>query len=94
VEVQLHTLTSALDGREWQTSRSDHFTPGIHWIESWVYPRTGLDAVAKRKQIPSLPLPGIVVQSAPTQLPQLLRYTNQKSFSIYTSGTGSPLIFQ
>jgi hypothetical protein len=58
VEVQCHALlTSAVEGGEWSASRTGRFTseervPGIHWIESWVVPRTGLVAVEKRK-IPS-----------------------------------------
>jgi hypothetical protein len=31
--------------------------PGSHWIGDWVSPRTGLDAVTKKKKF--LPLPGI-----------------------------------
>jgi len=50
VEVYLHTLNSALDG----ASRPGRFTPGetapgAHWRGGWVSPRTGLDAVAKKK---------------------------------------------
>jgi hypothetical protein len=41
-------LTSKLDEREWSASLSGRFTPGTHWIGSWVGPRTGLDAVEKR----------------------------------------------
>jgi hypothetical protein len=58
VEVQLHAfLISALDGGELWASRPGHFTPreralGIHWIGGRVGPRTGHDAVEKRK-IPS-----------------------------------------
>jgi hypothetical protein len=32
---------------------------GIHWIDGWVGPRAGLEAVEKRKKIPSLPPSGI-----------------------------------
>jgi hypothetical protein len=47
-------LTSALDGGEWSASRPCRFplwerVPGIHWIEGWVSPRAGPDAVEKRK---------------------------------------------
>jgi hypothetical protein len=57
VEVQLHALTSALDGGEWLASRPGRFTPrerapGTHWIGGWVGPRAILDTVVKRK-IPS-----------------------------------------
>jgi hypothetical protein len=57
MEVQLHTLTSALDGGEWLDSRLGRFTskeraPGTHWIVGWVEPRSGLDTMVKRK-IPS-----------------------------------------
>jgi hypothetical protein len=50
-------LTSALDGWEWSASRTGRFTPGetasgTHWIESWVDPRAGLDAVEKRIILP------------------------------------------
>jgi hypothetical protein len=46
-----------LYGGEWSASRSGCFIPeegtrGTHWVGGWVGPRTGLDAVAKRK-IPS-----------------------------------------
>jgi hypothetical protein len=52
-----HSLTSALDGGEWLTSRPGRFTPrkrapGTHWIGGWVGPKVGPDAVVKRK-IPS-----------------------------------------
>jgi hypothetical protein len=52
-----HSLTSALDGGEWSSSRPGHFTlreraPDVHWIAGWVGPRAFLDAVVKRK-IPS-----------------------------------------
>jgi hypothetical protein len=58
VEIYLHAfLTSALDGGEWSASRPGRFTrreraPGTHWKGGWMGPRTGLDAVVKRK-IPS-----------------------------------------
>jgi hypothetical protein len=53
----IHSLTSALDGGEWSASRPCRFTPrerspGTHWIGGWMGPRSGLDAVVKRK-IPS-----------------------------------------
>jgi hypothetical protein len=52
-----HSLTWALDGGEWLALRPGLFTPrerniGTHWIEDWMGPRAGLDAVVKRK-IPS-----------------------------------------
>jgi hypothetical protein len=62
VEVYLHSfLTLALDGGEWSASRPGRFTPGekapgTRWIGGWVGPRASLDAVAKKKKIPSLPL--------------------------------------
>jgi hypothetical protein len=58
VEVQHHAfLTSTLEGGECSASRPGRFTPGetsprTHWIEGWVGPRAGQDAVEKRK-IPS-----------------------------------------
>jgi hypothetical protein len=47
-------LTSALDGGEWLASRRCRCTlgeraPGTHWIEDWVSPRVGLEAVENRK---------------------------------------------
>jgi hypothetical protein len=53
--------TSALGGGEWSASCTGYFTPGerspgAHWLEGWVGPRTGLDAVEKRKM---LLLPGM-----------------------------------
>jgi hypothetical protein len=49
-----HSLTSALDGREWSDSRPCRFTPrerapGTHWIGGWVDPRAVLNPVVKRK---------------------------------------------
>jgi hypothetical protein len=49
-----HSLTSALDGGEWLTSRPGRFTHReratcTHWIRGWVGPRAILDAVVKRK---------------------------------------------
>jgi hypothetical protein len=49
-----YSLTSALDGGEWSSSRPVRFTPrerapGTHWIGGWVGPRAVLDAVVKRK---------------------------------------------
>jgi hypothetical protein len=54
VEVQLHSVTLALDGGEWSASRPGRFTPkerasGTHWIGGWVGPRAVLDAVVRRK---------------------------------------------
>jgi hypothetical protein len=50
-------LTLSLDGSEWSASWPGHFTPrerapATHWIGGWVDPRTGMDAVVRRK-IPS-----------------------------------------
>jgi hypothetical protein len=47
-------MTSALDGVEWSTSSPDRFNPGVrspdaHWIEDWVGPRIGKDAVESTK---------------------------------------------
>jgi hypothetical protein len=46
-----HSLTLALDGGEWSTSRSGRFTsraraPGIHWMGGRVDPRAVLDSVS------------------------------------------------
>jgi hypothetical protein len=62
VEVHLHIFsTSALEGGEWSASHSSSFISGkrpyTHWIGGWMYHRTGLDAVTKRKK--PLPLPEI-----------------------------------
>jgi hypothetical protein len=40
-------LTSALTGGELSASRLGRFTPGTHWIGSWVDPRASLDDVEK-----------------------------------------------
>jgi hypothetical protein len=49
VDVYIHIfLTSALAGDEWSASRTGRFTPVIHWIESWVDHRAGLDDLEKR----------------------------------------------
>jgi hypothetical protein len=64
MEVQLHAfLTAALHGGEWSASRLGSFiprerSPGIHWIEGWVGPRTGLDTVVGQEKN-SQPLPGL-----------------------------------
>jgi hypothetical protein len=47
-------LTSVLDGGEWSTSIPGRFTPGeralgTHWIEGWMGPRAGVEAMEKRK---------------------------------------------
>jgi hypothetical protein len=52
VEVQLHSLTSALDGGEWSASRPGRFTPrekapDTPWIGGWMGPRAVLDEVVK-----------------------------------------------
>jgi len=45
--VQLHAFTALILGRD----------TSIHWLEGWVDPRAGLDAMAKtHTQKPSLPL--------------------------------------
>jgi hypothetical protein len=66
VDVQIHVfLTSALVSREWLGSRLDRFIPGergpvTHYVAGWVGPRTGLDAVKRRK---ILPVPGLEIRS-------------------------------
>jgi hypothetical protein len=47
-------MVSALDGDLWSASRPSSFAtgeraPGTYWIESWVGPRAGMEAVKKRK---------------------------------------------
>jgi len=49
VSGQLHALAALPPGE----------SPGTHYIGGWVGPRAGLDAVARRIEIPSLQLPGI-----------------------------------
>jgi hypothetical protein len=66
MDVEIHIFfTSALIGVEWWASRPDRFTPkertpGTHWIAGWMVPRTGLDAVEKKK---FLTLPGVELQT-------------------------------
>jgi len=46
-----------------------------HWIEGWVGPRAGLDAVGyKKRKIPSLSMPGTEPQSSS---PQPSHYSEQ-----------------
>jgi hypothetical protein len=53
VDVYIHvSLTLALDGEEWSTSRLSSFTPrerasGTHWMGDWVGPQAGLDVAEK-----------------------------------------------
>jgi hypothetical protein len=48
-EVQLNSfLTSALDGSEWLTSISGHFTPNIQWIGGWMGSSTSLDILEEK----------------------------------------------
>jgi hypothetical protein len=49
-------MTATLYGGEWSSSRPSRFTPVTHWIRGCVGPRTGLDAMQKRKVVS---LPGI-----------------------------------
>jgi hypothetical protein len=42
-------LTSTIVGDEWSASRLFRFTSEAHCIGGWEGPRTGLDAVEKRK---------------------------------------------
>jgi hypothetical protein len=50
VEVQLRAfLTSVLDGSEWSASAPGKGARSTHWIEGWVGPGAGLDAMAKRE---------------------------------------------
>jgi hypothetical protein len=56
VDVQIHVfLASVLAGSEWPASHPGRFTPGTHWIRSWVGPRAGLDDAEKKR---FLTLPG------------------------------------
>jgi len=41
----------ALAGGEWSVSRPDRFNPGGKSPGDWVGPRTGLDAVVKKKNL-------------------------------------------
>jgi hypothetical protein len=55
VDVQIQVfLTSTLFEGEWSASRTGRFTPSTRWIGGWVYPRTGLDVMEKRKFLPLL----------------------------------------
>jgi hypothetical protein len=47
----MHSLTSALDGGEWSSSRfiPRERAPGTHSIGGWVVPKDVLDTVVKRK---------------------------------------------
>jgi hypothetical protein len=62
VDVSIHiSLTLALVGGEWSTSRPGRFNageraPGTHWIGGWVDLRAGLDDLENRK---FLSLPGL-----------------------------------
>jgi len=55
MEVQLRAfLTLAVDGGEWSVSLPDSLTageraPSSHWVGGSLSPRTGLDAVTKRR---------------------------------------------
>jgi hypothetical protein len=59
--------------------------PDTHWIEGWVGPRAGLDAMEKRK---ILPLPGIE-PGRPVRSQSLLSYhgiiTPVKEFLIFNN---------
>jgi hypothetical protein len=49
-------MTSALDGDEWSDSHTGRFTSGdraigTQWIGGFVGPRTGLNAVGKKKHL-------------------------------------------
>jgi hypothetical protein len=80
VGIYIHIfLTPALAGGEWSASHPGRFTPEerapvTHWI-GWVGPRTGMDAVEKRK---FLTLPGLELRllgrPAGSQSIYLLRY--------------------
>jgi hypothetical protein len=98
-EVYLHAfLTSALDGGEWSASHTGRFIPGeiplgTHWIGNM---RVVLDAVAKRKKIPSLLLPRTEPWSSSpwpshytdSAIPALIRLTNYVLFSsLFTAFT-------
>jgi hypothetical protein len=55
VDAQIHiSLTSALAGGEWSSSRPGSIiprerAPGTHWIGAWVGPRAGMDEMEKTK---------------------------------------------
>jgi len=59
-----YSSTSALDGGERSAKHPDRFTPGEGAPGSWVGSRVIVDAVEKRKKIPSLHLPGTELQSS------------------------------
>jgi hypothetical protein len=74
VGVQIHVfLISVLVGGEWSVSRPCRFTPEeralrMHWVESWVDSRAGLDEVEKGKFLTLLGL----------ELRPLRRYTDYR----------------
>jgi len=61
VKVGLHSsLTSALGGGEWESSRHFCFIPGetalgTHWTGDWVGPSIGREVLQKRKEFLSMP---------------------------------------
>jgi hypothetical protein len=75
-EVWFHAfLTTALDTGKWSASCPTNLTPGPYWKGGSVGPRTGLDAMAKRK----IPCPSQELTFSPvtkvtelSQLPRLL----------------------
>jgi hypothetical protein len=83
VDERLHIfLTSALVGGEWSTSDPCRFTPGTHWIGSWVDPRAGLDNLERRK---FLPPPGLNSDPSVVQ-PVVSAYTDCAVRSILRNG--------
>jgi hypothetical protein len=79
-------LTSALVGGEWSASRLCRFTPGTHWIGSWVDPRAGLDDMEKWK---IFTLKGLELPSPPLVQPVASRYTDWAiPAPIHTSNPG------
>jgi hypothetical protein len=85
-----HSLTSALDGGEWTTSRRGRFTsreiaPGTHWIRGWVGSKAGLDRMVNGE----FPAPaGTQTPDHLTYSPALYRFEGRPD----TSGLSSVLL--
>jgi len=78
VEIQLHSthsLTSAPDGGEWSASRPGHFT-ARETAPVPTGPQRRFGRGGEEKKTPSLPLPGIELQSPS---PQPVYYNNELS---------------
>jgi len=76
VEVQLHMLTSTLDGGDWSASCPNFSNPGTPWTEGWVDLTADLDTAAKWKKKFIVPARNrIPVVQPTTESLYLLSYT-------------------